>query len=63
VTLLPKKLQLQGAVEIDPQVPILPVTHCVSLSESHDLMKDPCFSGVWRKSRAVRDGFIWEIRV
>jgi hypothetical protein len=25
-------------------------------------MKDPCFSGVWRKLRAMHDGFIWEMR-
>ena len=37
--------QLQSTVEIDPQVPVLAVTHWVSLSEWHDLMKDPCFQG------------------
>jgi hypothetical protein len=47
-----QKLQLQCTVEIDPQVPVLAVTHWVPLSEWHDLMNGPCFHGVWRKSRA-----------
>jgi hypothetical protein len=44
-----QELQLQSTVEIDPQAPVLALTHWVSLPEWHDLMKDPCFSGVWRK--------------
>jgi len=47
-----QELQLQSTVEINPQVPVLAVTHWVSLSEWHNLMKAPCFPGVWRKLRA-----------
>jgi hypothetical protein len=40
-----QELHLQSTVEIDPQAPVLAVTHWVSLSEWRDLMKDSVFQG------------------
>jgi hypothetical protein len=54
--------QLQTAIEIDPQLSVLAVTHRISLSAWHECAKDPCFSGLWRKSHAKPAGLIWEIR-
>ena len=54
--------QLQTAIEIDPQLPVLAVTHRISPSALHESAKDPCFSGLWRKSHAKPAGFIWEMR-
>ena len=36
--MLPRNFSFNGTVEIDPQIPVLAVTHWVSLSEWHDLM-------------------------
>ncbi len=55
------ELQLQTAIEIDPQLPVLAVTHRVFLSAWHKCTKYPCFSGFWRKSHAKPAGFIWEM--
>jgi len=57
-----QNLQLQCTVEIDPQVPVLAVTHWVPLSLWHVDCKKPYISGVWCKLRATHDVFIWEMR-
>ena len=54
--------QLQTAIEIDPQLPVLAVTHRVFLSAWHESAKYLCFSGFRRKSHAKPAGLIWEMR-
>ena len=56
-----QELQLQCTVEIDPQVPVLAVTHWVPLSEWHEIAENPYILGVWRKSHAKRKRTTWEI--
>ena len=57
-----EEFQLQQAVETDPQIALLAVTHWVSLSAGHELAEDPCFSEVLRKSHAEDWELIWGIR-
>jgi hypothetical protein len=57
-----QNLQLQCTVAIDPQVPVLAVTHWVPLSLWHVDCKKTYISGVWRKLRATHGFFIWKIR-
>jgi len=40
-----QKLELQSAVEIDPQISVLAVTHWVPLSLWHETRQIPCFQG------------------
>jgi hypothetical protein len=54
--------QLHAAVEIDPQITFLAVTHGVHLSLWHVEPENPVFSAAQRKSRAKTKWSIWEMR-
>jgi hypothetical protein len=58
-----EEFQLQPAVETDPQIALLAITHWVPRSAWHALAESPWFSGVWRKSHAEDRELIWEMRV
>ncbi|MDZ4783375.1 MAG: hypothetical protein SGJ19_24270, partial [Planctomycetia bacterium] len=48
-----QEFQLQPAVETDPQIALLAVTHRVPRTAWHECAIYPYCSGVWRKSRAT----------
>ena len=58
-----EEFELQAAVELDPQIPVLTFTHWAALSLWHVRCPNPYPSRAWRKSRAKAREVIWEMWV